>query len=78
MLTDVGYDRDRLLVARMDVRSMGSSDDQRQALYDRVLERLRRIPGVEAVSASLNGPLGTSRRTSSLAVEGHTPPPTNS
>ncbi len=45
MLTDVGYDRDRLLVARLDVRSMGYSDDQRQALYDRVLERLRRIPG---------------------------------
>ena len=42
MLTDVGYDRDRLLVARLDVRSMGYSDDQRQALYDRVLERLRR------------------------------------
>ena len=41
MQTDVGFDRDRLLVARMDVRSMGYSDDQRQALYDRVLERLR-------------------------------------
>ena len=28
-----------------------------------------------AVSASLNGPLGTSQRTSSLAVEGHTAAP---
>ncbi len=75
MMTDVGYDRDRLLVARMDVRSLGAADHERQALYDRVLERLRRIPGVEAVSASLNGPLGTSQRTSSLAVEGHTAAP---
>ncbi len=58
--TDVGFDRDRLLVARMDVRSMGFSEEQRQALYDRVLERLRGIPGVVAASASLNGPLGTS------------------
>ena len=73
MQTDVGFDRDRLLVARMDVRSMGYSDDQRQALYDRVLERLRRIPGVESASVSLNGPLGTSRRASSLVVEGYTP-----
>jgi predicted permease len=73
MQTDVGYDRDRLLVARMDVRSLGHTDDQRQALYDRVLERLRRIPGVTSVSLSLNGPLGTSRRSSSLRVEGHTP-----
>ena len=73
MQTDVGFDRDRLLVARMDVRSMGYSDDQRQALYDRVLERLRRIPGVVSASVSLNGPLGTSRRASSLVVEGYTP-----
>ena len=73
MQTDVGFDRDRLLVARMDVRSMGYSNDQRQALYDRVLERLRRIPGVASASVSLNGPLGTSWRASSLVVEGYTP-----
>ena len=72
MQTDVGYDRDRLLVARMDVRSLGATDQERQALYERVLDRLRRIPGVESVSASLNGPLGNSQRSSSLAVEGHT------
>lgn len=70
--TDVGFDRDRLLVARMDVRSLGQSSDQRQALYDRVLERLRRIPSVISVSASLNGPLGNSWRASSLIVEGYT------
>ena len=70
MQTDVGFDRDRLLVARMDVRSMGYSNDQRQALYDRVLERLRRIPGVVSASVSLNGPLGTSWRASSLSRRG--------
>ena len=75
MLTDVGYDRDRLLVARLDVRSMGYSDDQRQALYDRVLERLRRIPEAAAISLSMNGPMGTSRRRSGLVVEAHTPAP---
>jgi putative ABC transport system permease protein len=75
MQTDVGYDRDHLLVARMDARSMGYSDDQRQALYDRMLQRLRRIPGVVSVSLSLNGPLGTSWRASSLRVEGYTPAP---
>ena len=73
MQTDVGFDRDRLLVARMDVRSMGYTNDQRQALYDRVLERLRRTPGVASASVSLNGPLGTSWRASSLIVEGYTP-----
>jgi putative ABC transport system permease protein len=73
--TDVGFDRDRLLVARMDVRSMGYSNDQELALYDRVLERLGQIPGVISASASLNGPLGSSWRASSLGVEGYTPSP---
>ena len=71
--TDVGFDRDRLLVARLDVRSMGYENEQRQALYDRVVERLRRMPGVESASVSLNGPLGSSWRASSLVVEGYTP-----
>jgi predicted permease len=57
----------------MDVRTMGYTDERRQALYDRVLDRLRRVPGVQSVSASLNGPLGTSWRASSLVLEGYTP-----
>ena len=76
--TDVGFDRDHLLVARMDVRSLGYSEERRQALYDRVLERLRSIPGVVSVSASLNGPLSTSRRSSSMVVEGYTATPNES
>jgi predicted permease len=75
MHTDVGFDRDRLLVARMDVRSMGYPDERRNALYERVLARLRSVPGVESVSASLNGPLGSSWRASSLVVEGYTAAP---
>jgi predicted permease len=72
---DVGYDREHLLVARMDVRSMGYAPAERQALYGRILERLSSIPGVNAASVSLNGPLGTSQRTSSLGVEGYTAAP---
>jgi predicted permease len=69
--TDVGFDRERVLVARLDVRSLGYSNDERQALYTRVLERLRSVPGVASVSLSLNGPLSNSARASSLAVERH-------
>ena len=69
---EVGYDRGQLLVARLDVRSLGYSDEQRQALYARLLERTTQIPGVESASLSLNGPLGTGRRVSSLSVEGYT------
>jgi len=70
---DVGYDRARLLVARLDVRSLGYNNAQRQGLQDRVLERVKGIPGVESASISLNGPLGTGQRTASLSVEGYTP-----
>lgn len=72
---DVGYDREQILVARMDVRSMGYAAAERQALYSRILEKLSSLPGVTSASISLNGPLGTSQRTSSLGVEGYTPGP---
>lgn len=72
---DVGYDRDQILVARMDVRSLGLSNDERQALYARLLDRMTAIPGVVSASVSMNGPLGGSQRTSSFTVEGHTAAP---
>ena len=72
---DVGYDRAHILVARMDVRSLGYAPAERQALYARILGKLSSLPGVESASISLNGPLGTSQRTSSFAVEGYTPGP---
>lgn len=71
LATDVGYDRSQLLVAQMDVRTLGYPEHERQALYDRVLDRVRRVPGVVSASASLNGPMGNSRRSSSFAVEGY-------
>jgi predicted permease len=73
MTIDVGFDRAQVLVARLDVRSMGYSDAERQALYTRVADAVTRVPGVVSASLSMNGPLGTSTRTSSLAVEGYTP-----
>jgi hypothetical protein len=74
MQTDVGFDRDRLLVARMDVRSMGYTNDRRQARRSGAPAASRDSRRGSA-SASLNGPLGTSWRASSLIVEGYTPAP---
>lgn len=72
---DVGFDRDRLLTARVDVRGAGYTDEERLALYRRIAARLEALPGVQAVSLSSNGPLAGSSRISSLAVEGYTPRP---
>lgn len=73
--TNVGFDRDHVLTARIDPRALGYSADQRQALYDRVIDRLKTLPGVQSVSLSADGPFANSETTSSLAVEGHTPAP---
>jgi predicted permease len=72
---DIGFDREHVLTARVDVRGAGYSAEERQALYRRLVESLQAIPGVEAASFSANGPLGGSQRISSLSVEGHTTGP---
>ena len=71
--TDVGYDRNHVLVAGIDVRAAGYPPDQRLAVYRRILDRLQRIPGVESASLSENGPINRSAWRSGFAVEGYTP-----
>ena len=73
--TNVGFERDHLLVAGLDVRGAGYTPSERFALYDRLLERLRRVPGIESVGLSENGPMNNSSWRSSLAIEGYTPRP---
>ena len=68
---DVGYDRDHVLVARIDPRSSGYTVADRPALYNRVFERLARLPGVVAVSASAT--LFSGRNRGVFSIEGYTP-----
>lgn len=70
---DIGFDGERVLTARLDVRSLGYTAGQRQALYDRILDRLRQVPGVVSVSLSQNGPLAGGTRSGTFGVEGYTP-----
>jgi putative ABC transport system permease protein len=73
--TDIGFDREHVLTARLDVRGAGYTAPARQELYRRLADALQALPGVESVSFSLTGPLGGSQRISSLSVEGYTPAP---
>jgi predicted permease len=69
---DIGYDREKVLVARLDLRAAGYEAEQLQPIYRRVLERISAVPGVVSASLSLNGPLGNSARASGIgAVEGY-------
>lgn len=68
---DVGFDRDRLIVARVDARAGGFARSDAPALYRRVLERLTAIPGVTAASMSTNPPFSGSRVRSGFEIEGY-------
>jgi predicted permease len=70
---DVGYDRDSILVARIDPRSSGYTISDLPALYTRVFERLARLPGVVGVSASTT--LFSGRNRGEFSIEGYTPRP---
>lgn len=69
---NVGFDREHLLVARIDLRA-GYRAEELPAVYRRLVDRISAVPGVASASISLNGPLGGSERISSLGVEGYTP-----
>jgi predicted permease len=49
---DPGFAADQVVVARIDVLAAGYSTDQLPALYDRLTEAARAIPGVRAVGLS--------------------------
>jgi predicted permease len=71
--SDVGFDRQHVLGARLDVRGLGYSADQRQVLYRRIIERVQALPGVQSASLSQNGPVISSSQISSFSMEGYTP-----
>jgi predicted permease len=72
---DVGFDRDHLLVARIDPRSAGYDVTELPALSTRVIDRLTNLPGVTAVSMSANGLFSGSGSRGDFQVEGYTPGP---
>ena len=69
-LLDPGYEADRIINARVDVRAAGYEHDELPALYQQLLERIGAAPGVRSVSLSLNGLSGGGRRFSSFQVPG--------
>ena len=71
--TEIGFDRDHVLTARLDLRSTGIGPEARLELYRRVLDRLTAVPGVASASFSQNGPVYSSSQISGFSIEGYTP-----
>jgi predicted permease len=77
---DSGFDRTQIISARFDPRLSQIPPDQVPALYDRLLEAGRRLPGSESVSLAVSGAVTGSARVSGLIVAGQPrqPEPMNS
>jgi len=67
---DPGFRQDHLLVADVNVRHAGISPDRRLAVYDDLLARARRVPGVDGAAQVRNVPIGGSFSNRDIVVDG--------
>src|SRR5262249_36895860 len=67
---DPGFKTDNLLLAQVDLRRQGYSQEQSQVFYQRLTERLKSLPGVRAVTSALVAPLGTDRESRGYRIPG--------
>lgn len=72
---DPGYDREHLIQIRMDPRAGGLKHEDLLAVYQKITERARQVPGVLAAEVSRVGLASGRRSVGSLTVEGYQPAP---
>lgn len=70
----LGFDQDHLLLVRIDPRVAGYTPESVGALYRRLFDQVRVLPGVAAVTFARYSPLGGSTSQFGAAVEGYAPP----
>jgi predicted permease len=70
---DIGYARENLLVIGIESDTAGYKDERAAALYNRLLDDIRAIPGVRSATYSDNGIFSGSSCGTQLYVEGYTP-----
>ena len=69
---DLGYVKERLFLVRVDVQMAGYEEQRRLPVFQRLLERVRAVPGVRAASYSKSGLFLGSRSSGRVQVEGYT------
>jgi predicted permease len=69
-----GFNSNHVALAAFDLRTKGYSDDQAASYYDRLLEKIRAVPGVQSASFERYVPLWfTGRSYSTTRIENYTP-----
>ena len=70
MAQDFGYERDRLVIARLDPTAAGYKSEQMKRLAQQLLERLSSLPGIRNVTYSHNGLFAGSESAEAIIVPG--------
>ena len=71
---DPGFRRENVVLVSMNLAGTRWPVEQRRTTHRQILERLRTLPGIEAVAASYTTPLGNSSWNDVIAVPGYSPP----
>ena len=70
MAQDFGYDRNRLVIARLDPIGGGYTNDSMKTLAQQLVSRLESAPGVKAATYSTNGLFAGSESADAIVVPG--------
>ena len=73
MHQNLGFSPEHVLVCRLDIGAAGYKPEQLPALYQRLLDRVRALPGVRSAALADRSVLGHSTHTSNLSIQGRTP-----
>ncbi len=69
----IGFDRNGVLLVNVDLRRAPEPAEQRRQIGDRIVEAVRTLPGVKAVSASALSPIGNMSWNGAFQVVGAPP-----
>ncbi|HEV8579082.1 MAG TPA: ABC transporter permease [Thermoanaerobaculia bacterium] len=72
---DLGYPREGLLMLQLDPVAAGVPRERLGTFVEQLLERLRAVPGVDAVTLSENGLFSGTESSTSIAISGRPPIP---
>ena len=72
--SDLGFDPQHVLNIALNPGLAGYSETQSYEFVDRVLERVRALPGIESASLAATVPMGGNNMGATIAIEGLAPP----
>ena len=71
---DVGFKTDGLVLALGATSGLGYSPERTRAYYRQTADRLRSLPGIDAVTFAATVPLSDNRESRGVIIDGHTAP----